>query len=321
MRKSLVLVWLAAAVGVFANNNAAPFELLWYYTAYKIDFKSGRKTLASGCKPHRHDASFDTAAAAAGVQGICTFDEFVQHVAQNDRWENFHTDQPLDPDEKMVKTLFDAYAGKYPATAVTPEEPGKQWRLNMANLLPHNTHIGTGPTDPLGPALQEVLKTIQASRSLAPGDTTIQGWVDKGASFASIATQYRQKDQNTVTRKWFRRSTLETIKWFAGEAAFESNHAITYSDGTKIGVDVVSSYDWDKIKKSPRFKESGTTETQARSDLATALVNFEKGLDWNGKTADVTSFESTGNKNHVVLVQTFAAATTQMRASPPARCA
>jgi hypothetical protein len=69
----VLITWLFTIWGVHANIYAAPFEILYYYTSYKIEWRSGiqPRRLATGCK-HTPDAAFDHAAEAAGVRGICT---------------------------------------------------------------------------------------------------------------------------------------------------------------------------------------------------------------------------------------------------------
>jgi hypothetical protein len=162
MRKSFALLWFITILEVYANNLAAPFELLWYYSAYKIEWKSGThpRALATGCK-HSPATAFDSAAAAAGLSGICTFDEFVQHVGQNNEWAGFHSGEPLDPNDKKVKAAFDTFAAG---------PPKRTWRLNLAALLPDHPGVVQGNKAPLGPAIDTTLSIIQRSRDAAQGE-------------------------------------------------------------------------------------------------------------------------------------------------------
>lgn len=73
MLGSVLTIWLFTIWAAHANIYAAPFEILYYYTAYKIEWRSciQPRRLATGCK-HTLDANFDSAAQAVGVEGICT---------------------------------------------------------------------------------------------------------------------------------------------------------------------------------------------------------------------------------------------------------
>lgn len=298
MLKSILIVWLVAILGASANNGAAPFELMWYYTAYKVEWKSGLspRTLATNGH-HAPAAAFDTAAAAAGVAGICTFDEFVQHCGQNNEWTGFHSGEPLDPNDKNVKAAFDTYANG---------PPRRTWRLNLAALLPNHPFVHTGNNAPLGPVIDAALEVIQDAREHAPGDSHIEDWVTKGASYASTATQYRQQEQSKRTRKFFRQATPAGVTYWAGDTAYQKDTPIKYSDGTKIGVDTAPSYDWDKVLANP--------QALSMDDFRTGMTRMRAGQAWQGAPAQY------GNVPHMANIDSFNGASNAMSLPPPSSC-
>jgi hypothetical protein len=298
MLKSILIVWLVATLGAFANNSAAPFELLWYYTAYKIEWRSGLtpRTLATTCH-HAPEATFDTAAAAAGLAGICTFDEFVQHCGQNGDWAGFHSGEPLDPNDKNVKSTFDTYS-KGP--------PKRNWRLNLAALLPNHPIVHTGNSAPLGPAIDATLGVIQDAREHAPGDSHIDDWVTKGAAYATTATQYREQEQSKRTRKFFRDAQPAGVTYWAGDTAYQKNTPIRFADGTQIGVDTSPSYDWDAVLKNP--------QALTPADFRNGMTALRAGQGWQGAPGQY------GNVPHMANIDSFNGASNAMSLPPPSSC-
>ena len=93
-----IVFWLSLALqGVNALNAAAPYEMVYLYNAYKMEFltvAAGSRKIAPGCThvPYTGapqaplgliNANIVATAIAEGVEGICTFYEFMDHVATN----------------------------------------------------------------------------------------------------------------------------------------------------------------------------------------------------------------------------------------------
>src|SRR6266487_3029394 len=99
---------------VWALNDAIPYELLWFYSAYKMDYKTHKaadRTIVRNCVHQPPisgaaaiEAAFIQETVDAGVQGICHFDEFVKHVggADFDKWRKSAAGWTLNPDVSTV---------------------------------------------------------------------------------------------------------------------------------------------------------------------------------------------------------------------------
>jgi hypothetical protein len=93
-----IVFWLSVALqGVNALNAAAPYEMVYLYNAYKMEFltvAAGSRKIAPDCThtPFTGNAAsplgqintnINAAAITKGVVEICTFYEFMQHVQTN----------------------------------------------------------------------------------------------------------------------------------------------------------------------------------------------------------------------------------------------
>jgi hypothetical protein len=107
-----IVFWLSVALqGVNALNAAAPYEIVYLYNAYKMEFLTftspGSRKIAPGCthvpytgNPAAHPAIINTnlvaSAIAEGVVGICTFNESMRHV-QTSGWERAMRNKEASP--------------------------------------------------------------------------------------------------------------------------------------------------------------------------------------------------------------------------------
>ncbi|GLA11530.1 hypothetical protein AnigIFM62618_005496 [Aspergillus niger] len=68
---NLLLLWISVlSTHVLANNNAAPYELLYYYYVYKLEWDTGiERTIATGCVSKEGG-------------GMCYFDEFAMYLIE-----------------------------------------------------------------------------------------------------------------------------------------------------------------------------------------------------------------------------------------------
>ena len=119
--------WLSAVLqGVAALNAAQPYEMVYMYTAYKLEFQTvaaGQRKIAPGCT-HRplpprvtagplYDAeqAFLADAATAGLAGICSFNDFYRWVGTGD-WQaalaGKDTPRPgqTDAQNRLTRTLY-----------------------------------------------------------------------------------------------------------------------------------------------------------------------------------------------------------------------
>lgn len=85
------------------------YELLYFHHSYKAEFAlvpQSKRTIGTGCG-HTAGAAgsaVELAITAQGLQGICTFDEFVRHVLRGMDLDRYTTDShgnTMDPDSKV----------------------------------------------------------------------------------------------------------------------------------------------------------------------------------------------------------------------------
>ncbi|KAK2616719.1 hypothetical protein QQS21_000331 [Conoideocrella luteorostrata] len=206
--------------GVLALNVAMTYELLYFYDVYKMEFATQPKSnraVATGCK-HKPNGSptgvaFEQAAVAAGVSGICTFDEFVRHVGSQRTLGSF----PFDDDGRSLTPDSDKMALKVrmkAKQAFRPEpntQPGNQLDrmakllLWPSKLLPRANFPSASSSSgilevPFPTIFQKILDAHQTARQA--GHTvggTVSSFVSSCVADARqhlrIANQYRIKDQ------------------------------------------------------------------------------------------------------------------------------
>lgn len=97
---------------VHALNAAVPYELLYFYHSYKLEFTllpASSRTMGKACK-HKAVATtagnaVEAAITSQGLTGICTFDEFVKHVLKATdvmRYTSGSTGLTIDPDNRVA---------------------------------------------------------------------------------------------------------------------------------------------------------------------------------------------------------------------------
>jgi hypothetical protein len=97
MRLHFLLLGLVAGLEVLALDAATPWEMQYFYAAYKAEWLAGldgsQRQIATQCKrstTHPFPSSdFDTQAALAGVTGMCSFDDFVKHVGTDETFRRY----------------------------------------------------------------------------------------------------------------------------------------------------------------------------------------------------------------------------------------
>ncbi|GLA02022.1 hypothetical protein AnigIFM60653_001316 [Aspergillus niger] len=83
---NLLLLWISVlSTHVLADNNAAPYELLYYYYVYKLEWDTGiKKTIAPGCVTKDKEG------------GMCYFDEFAMYLIELDWQIEYRPKGPVD---------------------------------------------------------------------------------------------------------------------------------------------------------------------------------------------------------------------------------
>jgi hypothetical protein len=299
MRQSLLLVWLTAVLGIFALNDAAPFELLWYYTAYKIEWRSGisPRSIATGCH-HAPSTAFDATASAAGVSGICTFDEFVKHLDDKAMFKNFVTGEPLDPKDEAVRQAWTNYLDTH---------GNPRWQGSLSKLIPETnpTVAGKGPK-PLAPVLGEILGYVQDARDHAGDDHLIDGWLQKSIAYLKATSQIRTADQASHLKDWFQEITEDPRHW-TRDPAYIITEPILYEDGTPSGQSS-GKYNFELVN--------------SKADTAALTVNDYKNamLAIRSKQPYNRSKPPKGAPNHLIIIDMFLSSSNLIQLPAPSVC-
>ncbi|KAK6223389.1 hypothetical protein LQW54_000507 [Pestalotiopsis sp. IQ-011] len=226
MRISDSLLWLCAATGAIALNTAQPGELMWAYTAYKAEYRAWKKglistrTLAAGCS---HEAShwtdstagtdetaFLAAATAAGMEGICAFDEFAKYIGDTS-WASYAYDKighSLRPDFKLLRTKIVNYA---------TVGDKKTLLQDFDKMYPGKWSTAPGVVTPFSDCVDAISDTMHDARSaLTDADTVMSALVTDGAAYNTFAhnvrLQDRENDMANNLKKWANRN-LDTGTW------------------------------------------------------------------------------------------------------------
>lgn len=299
MRQYLLLVWLTAVLGVFANNQAAPFELLWYYTAYKIEWRSGinPRNLATGCH-HKPSAAFDAAASAAGVSGICTFDEFIQHLDPKEMFQKFKTGELLDPSDQVVRQKW---------TAFLIENDNPRWQGNLKDLIPETNPAvaGKGPK-PFAPVIGEILGYVQDARDHAGDDHLIENWLQKSIAYIKAAAQVRMVDQASHLKDWFQDVTGDPAHW-TRDPAYIITQPILYEDGTPTGQSS-EKYNFELVNSN-----ANTADLKV-ADYETAMQAIRSRDSYKGNKPPK------GGPNHLVAIDMFLSSSNLLQLPAPSVC-
>ncbi|KAH9218429.1 hypothetical protein DL95DRAFT_405820 [Leptodontidium sp. 2 PMI_412] len=226
-----IIFWLAVALHeVNALNAAAPYEMTYLYYAYKMEFlttPAESRRIARGCthSPITGNAqnpfvqistNVEATAVAEGVQGMCTFFEFMRHV-QTSGWKDAMAGKdvvrPNDPasiTNPLTRTLnpdADRLAGAVNdiTTIETARLLTKQEKIFSENDL---ASMGGG-TIAWAKQLETVSVVVEASRKemakrlnldstnaeLKDAFDRFQIWVDKAVGNLSTVHKFRVGDQ------------------------------------------------------------------------------------------------------------------------------
>jgi hypothetical protein len=95
MRLHFLLLGLFVRLEVLALDIAAPWEMMYFYAAYKAEWLSGmlvlQRQIATGRKRGKYSpGDFDAQAAAAGVEGMCSFDDLFKFFGTAHSFANYH---------------------------------------------------------------------------------------------------------------------------------------------------------------------------------------------------------------------------------------
>lgn len=297
MRQSLLVAWLTAVLSVFALNDAVPFELLWYYTAYKIEWRSGisPRNIATGCR-HAPSAAFDAAASAAGVSGICTFDEFVKHLDSKDLFKDFATGAPLDPKDQTVRQAW---------TKFLSTRENIRWQGSLSRLISETNPSVAGKAG-LTPVIVELLGCVQDARDYAGDDHLIDVWLKKSTAYLKATSQIRMVDQAPHLKDWFEKITGDSAHW-TRDPAYIISEPILYEDGTPSGQSS-EKYNFQLVNSN------ANTAALTVDDYKNAMLAVRSKEPYNGSKVPK------GATNHLVIIDIFLSSSTLIQLPPPSAC-
>src|SRR5690349_1454501 len=123
MRLSHLVLWASVFVGeLHAFNKAAPFEILYYYHSYKLEYMllpADKRKIGTGCTHTKQDGTegdgIELSSELLGIKGICTFDEFVKHLlpaGDDDRFTVGKNGYSIDPGSNVKDNFNFGAAGE-----------------------------------------------------------------------------------------------------------------------------------------------------------------------------------------------------------------
>lgn len=195
-----IIFWLFLLLeDACASDAALPYELLWFYGAYKMEFKTrplDTRDMARGCVhvPLKVGAglaaeqAFIATTEEQGVEGICAFDEFVRHIGgpQFEKWYSSVKGWSLTPDpaDAAIKA------------AAVRQANGKALRYDTSRLHRVLAAIKQQPVSQTS-AFKSIAITAQTSRGFASGLNlvTVNQAVADASDYLRIIREYRSKEQ------------------------------------------------------------------------------------------------------------------------------
>ncbi|KFY47136.1 hypothetical protein V494_00157 [Pseudogymnoascus sp. VKM F-4513 (FW-928)] len=247
-----------------AMNVAVPYELLFFYHSYKAEFAllpQSKRTIGPRCghTAGAANSAVELAITAQGLQGICTFDEFVRHVLIDlDRYTVDSHGNTIDPDSKVSANFDQANKAsmRYIFKHIFPEVDLDDADKRAQPLL----------IEGLADAIQKARMTTEAGSAVL---SRVALMLPKIAGYINIVSQYRISGQTEPKLKSLERlAGGEDKLWFRYVAL--SEHKILDLDG-KTEIASYSDLDFDK--------------TLANANAASDLTSKNKRVlkDWSTK--------------------------------------
>lgn len=282
---SFLVIWVSCLLSkVLALNTAVPYQLLYFYYGYKIEFASlpaAERMISPTCR-HRakpgtaEGAAVEVAIAAQGLPGICTFGEFVLNVLGKQTGKHYTgTGLTIDPDSSAAKDL--------------PTDKTIKLRMSTRLIRDNEKQL------PLKNMIDAVTKQIQTSRSRAAASPDISSKVTallpKAAGYVRIITQWRLEDMASLKEDEFRAKNTDWVDFIVMDPA-------------------VDAFDLDGEKVLFSYKDINIGKT---IDAATTFSAEEKDKlkTWSDAYVKLDSVQ-----NHQTIIDTLNDTTTKLNGTP-----
>ena len=288
------IFWLSVLFNaVTALNVAAPYEVMFFYSAYKMEFATVAKdsrTLAPGCThvpklygdktgtspPAIAETAFVNSAVDAGIAGICSFDEFLKHIGSSG-WNGYKSSYQrgltISPDvDTVIEYMGDLKNGKGPtgSNRLQFQEGKLLSSATLATITPSTNKYGQ-TVYPYDNVLQKVTDAIQRARSAhagGAGKPILDTWIDDAKKLLDTIHQYRIADSAKYLLDAARKdpshttSPMSTYEKIVEKPVF--NPAGTQLD-TYTAIDYEASFN--------AAADAGTPLSQAQKDALDAFNN------------------------------------------------
>jgi hypothetical protein len=195
MRLPFLLLSLFAGLEVLALDEAAPWEMMYFYAAYKAEWLAGlngsQRQIATLCKRSTNHpfagSDFDSQAASFGVTGMCSFDDFVKFVGDETPFKGYF--YSLEGNMWDIDQYWSKIVTKFEDSGL----PGDHsYSDDLQKLLPKGG-FGSG-RNAFPPSIKQIANALQTAREAAPGIAVVEAQAQYGAEYARIAQQIRVKD-------------------------------------------------------------------------------------------------------------------------------
>lgn len=209
MKLGFFFLWVSFLLSeVSAVYTAAPYQLLYLYYAYKIEFTAmpvASRTIAKGCTHERVPGSaVEAAIVAQSLEGICTFGEFTRHIIGEESLPNYTgTGSTIDPDSSVADDL--------PQDRTAP-----QITYNSKKILPLYDNKGV-PNIQLKPVINGITDAVQLARNTAAKNSDISAklapLLTKAIGYARIVAGFRIEDTVQFKKDSFNKFMKQWVKY------------------------------------------------------------------------------------------------------------
>lgn len=206
--RHLYLFWLLVGLPIAsALNEAAPYEIVYLYNAYKAEFATqpdpSKRKIATAC-PHqpepappntpagRVEAAFIQSTIDVGVVGICSFKDFVRHIG-NTGWRRYRSER-LDPVNPVSEfNTLEPDADRIASHLRTQQIVGGRLLIEPHILI--RGFVATAPFSDVVKSAADVIQTARKDRAAGVGpaivDTVCLPTLPRGNSLTSYSLRLR----------------------------------------------------------------------------------------------------------------------------------
>ncbi|RFU28163.1 hypothetical protein B7463_g8176, partial [Scytalidium lignicola] len=299
----LMFFWLFVAFHVAnALNAAAPYESVYFYNAYKIEYAAtignpALRTISPECvhkpSPARPgtpggiiEQNFIQSTIDAGVSGICSFDDFLGGI-QDKGWKAYKSPKPDPSNPTSLTITLNPDADAFAAQALNPTTLGcNRLGFRTENLLSaavRATYVKHNPAGgevyPYAGTISKISDAVQTAREAVANGKVVQEvfnvWVTYSVLLLDRVTHFRIGDNS----RFFVATIQADSSWTS--SPMQDHNVINDEPYKNIGGDNVDVTRWDRTNRNyVVFKNYQVIDYEASfnaaADAGTPLTSEQK---------------------------------------------